>query len=668
MISNLSSHKIFDMHAGIDQQNRTPLSKIVSSENKAIKCSDQIHFGHEKKEELINLQKRIQHLHLETVNSKDPGNSNMLLTAIKTVGYILLSPVFLLIRGFQSFMSLFKDKTAPNKEISYTTEQFKELLIKNPNHPDCICYKLKISYDKLISDETKRQENPDLKGQKGEFYTKLMDLIQLIKDSHEKHPTNKRLEKLYSNIPQIGTLGLLSIENEITNDVLLKVIEIFKQKSPLNLINNDDEWFNFFHFLKNNQTTSSKWPESLTSLFNKVETQEDKAKFKDLIQIYASTDSVIFGHTNADTLFYNSKELIEKIGEKKFIALVNWLMSKEEPYTILQHDITPLSKSFTNVLQGLKESSSEEIKQFERTFHQWSDNFVQEYNERKILANLFGIGGRSKIKNQSFELDGLRTEKGNDAYVGLSVPDTILPLLSPILGDLIKTSEHKENLIDLKKSLENTNTTDLQIQICSNKPDHLKEEHHAWSQVRYKNYLLIGNRGLGSGEFPGILIFKINPENFKPENSSRYNLSIEPRYSYFFGINSDYLKQEYFQGLNPEFIGHIKLSPQSMGNCPWMGVKMNILSTLFIKSAYEDLEKGIPFKNIRKNRAPLFKGLIRKMMLPLRLNLLQNYLKKHNSKLSTQEPDRELLNKIAQKVEKKKWVKITEMMESFKEM
>ncbi|MBA3723115.1 MAG: hypothetical protein H0W88_12045 [Parachlamydiaceae bacterium] len=610
----------------------------------------------------------------ECIKERSFQNKRLHVLIFKTAIFAMFFPAFLIVKACYKYLYVksFFDQY-PVKPI-----ELDELIETYPNDPDLLTLRLSNQYFDFISRTSFQPET---------FYHTLRTHVDNIKENMRLHPKHVHARKLFKNCLNIHSLdyrGIVPNEQESEQDLKANSEQWFdffgyikKESEALKISENNDS--PFMRIFKNVKTIGSerKKLEALEKefevikvsqnlpfmrLFQKVKTAEDKANFR---AIYKFTS---FIHSPDESLVYNFFNGIHflaiqaHLGEDRTLAIINWLIDKEDIRLVTKYGNTPLSIFYTTILQNTPRPHKQNLVDLENRFLQIDEGFTQEYRDRKLLANIFGINGNTELRNIKISLDGFSLGDGSLADEDPfpfkhSLKQIIYPELKLVLKDLLQKSSYKDKIAQLQDLIEKKESADFSSLLCS-KFSSLETMGHGWSQVYYKGLLLLGNQGYGCGNYPGIIALKVNSEKFKSSNSSKFNLDIGIQSS-LFGLNRKaFLKQEYFEGLNPKWLGHFPLPYQRVGNCPWKAFKLNILSLLFIICAGEDLEKGESFNTLQKRCRGVCISITKEIVDQIRVRMLEKYLTKHSNPNCNQEIEYKLLNNIAVKASQKNWLNV----------
>lgn len=580
-------------------------------------------------------------------NEDTAQKPNSLKNAFKVCAIIALFPFLFATKA--AYKYLYVQSHFEKELAAHESKTLNHLLEKYPDDPDLKSLDLCQQYHAL---------KKEMKDQGNAFsYLKLKALIQDIQHLLLQFPEHQHAKELLKNILEIENHPLLNIQDE-------------------------KEWFDFVECLVS--LPISSFPDSFSKLFRMLETDKDKANFKLLIKNYIrymryggypssnfpQDASAVYIAIITQLNFKN------KYDEKEYIDLLNWLLDKadaENQNRIFVPSIrhTLLQIFYSHGLPRFKKPYTPELIALESRMINLDNGFAREFRERMLLALLFGLKGMSSIDPITFRLGGFRQETGilktesKDLHINSQLNEYVYPILQDTMKQLEQTDEHTEWLNQLNQMFSKDGIPEFDAHLCVNQTD--ISSPHAWSQVRYKEYLLIGNQGYGCGDYPGVLVFKINPLNFDPKNSTKFKITMasEPTASRFKkGFDKKFLKQDYFQNLDAEFIGHLRLPLQKVGNCPWKAVKLNLFSAMFALNAYDDLKAGKSFKKIEKNLKPVCNQFKKDLTQPIREKLLENYIKRHADGSYPREPDEKLLETIYKKAKKKNWTSICKMLEN----
>lgn len=586
-------------------------------------------------------------------------DSNCYQVALKIIACLTLLPFLLVTKACYKYfyVQTFLDAGHPSDDT------LEDLLEKYPHDSDLKSLEL-CQQHRLLKQEMKEKEEEE------EFsYQKFKDLIQNIQNLLKQHPEHKHAKDLLNHI-----LGIPLKKNSTDKD--WKEISDNISGTPLLNIQNDDEWFDLFELLLT--LPGNHYPESLSVLFKMLETNEDKANFKVLVNNY--TKYLAYGskysYLDAGNFYLAMISKLLNVSDKQYLDLLNWILDKEmaanqKAHYISKNAYTCLSLFYYQCLPLFQRPYPQEVADLEKRMINFDNGFTQEFNERRLLAVLFGLNGTTSIDSVSFELRGFIQQTGDlktnqsETHVNSQLNEYVYPILGDTLNKLMQNPNYANHLIQLNQVLSEDVLEDFEAQLCVNGTgDHRA---HAWSQVRYKDYLLIGNQGYGCGNFSGVLVLKINSKEFNPKNSCKLKLSLnsQPTSSFFReGPNQEFLKQEYFDKLDPQFVGYLSLPKQKAGNCPWKAIKLNLISSLFILNTFDELESGKSFTDIEKKLKPLCNHLKKELTHPVREKILENYLIRHTDDSCPQKPDEALLDRIYEKAKRKNWLTIQTMLQN----
>lgn len=587
---------------------------------------------------VFNLQSRV--LNIEEPITTRP---RFIIMTLKIVAFVLFFPILITIKACYKYLYVKGFIDQQKKYISLS-----KLLSAYPSDPDLICLNLCKEFGKFSG-----RNDTD----KATYYTRLRNHFLSVIDFCREHPEHAHGQELLKTILNFQTC-----------------VRVIFERS--------EDCFDFFKLIKKESLGQFVNPPSLYKVFEKVHSNENEKNFFLLCKVYFVVGVGLLSNTSLiySILPYSQYIVPTILNQEEYLGLIRWMIEKQQEeignfiyiysYGNYLFPQTLLQTFHHYYLRNFEKPYSQPVQDLEQRFLQLDQDLTLESQERVLLSNLFGIGGYSSLHGSRFSLEGFRLETrgvpGSQTFHPVSdLVDYVFPFLETTINRLSSRTGLKEPLELLQRTLRQS-PPDFHALVCGNPTDHPNKLPHAWSQVRYKEYLLIGNQGYASGEFPGIMIFKINPEKFDPANSKLLQLTKakSPMKRFFFSREpmSGYLNQEYFAELSPQWVGYIPLPYQKMANCPWKAFRLNLLSTLFILGGYESLKAGENPNLIVKRLGT--KSLINKLSRSIRKDLLQRYVTRH-SRGSGQQPDHDLLKKIADKAVKKRWSLFQRLLSPF---
>ncbi|MBA3722223.1 MAG: hypothetical protein H0W88_07470 [Parachlamydiaceae bacterium] len=562
---------------------------------------------------------KIFELHNEIKYSSNFSGVNALKhTVLKIAVIVILFPVFI---GIKACYKYFYVKAF----FELKTDRFNldDLINTYPNDPDLLSLRLSNQYIHLKFSTKEKTSS---------YYPQLRSLINQLKEIITLHPNHIHARALFREI--------FSLNFPI---------------SSIDLIKDDKDWFAFFD-LGLKESKLQKFPNnilpSFLNLFNQIKTDEDKTNFR---MIYELKSHIIFkDHSPIQNFLINTPTLIKLLGEDRLQDMLGWLLEKENRRTFSKvTNQTALMLFYQSFLNYVQKPYSKNIIDLEQRFLKHDDGFTEEYRDRNLLANIFGIFGTTNLQNiqMPFTFFPLQTgplNKNQDSRFKIALNQVIYSELEFVLNNLGQNSINKDRITQLQKFVESNESPDFSNLLCSPANNNGKYR-IPWSQVFYKGLLLIGSQRFGSE----ILALKVNPDKFNSSNYSKFNLDVY--HSSLWGRRKSFLKQDYFEGLSPKILGTIRLKNKKIKNYPWTTIKLNILSLIFIILASEELEKGESFEKLQKKYQNECLSITNEIVGKLRVRFLEKYLEKHSGISNKQEIDRTLLNNITFKAAEKNW-------------
>ncbi|MBA3723116.1 MAG: hypothetical protein H0W88_12050 [Parachlamydiaceae bacterium] len=586
----------------------------------------------------------------EVVNEKKFEKKPLYILILKTAIIAMFFPAFLIVKACYKYLyikSFFEQYNATPVSLDELIEAF-------PHDPDLITLKLSNQFDQFKKGTQQQPEN---------YYTDLLLLIDKIKENMQLNPHQEHANLLFKKCLNMGLVSTVPWLKE--ND------------SEGKFLINDEQWFDFYGFVQK-ESEALKLPSDINLTFieisKKIKTSEDKKNFRMIFEFGffgAVLDLTPMKYFIATISVLKQENCVWKghLEEDQCLEIINWLLDKEDIKQIPKNSQTPLAFFQEKVLKNTPQPYKQNILDLEKRFTQMDAGFTQEFNDRRLLANIFGIGGNTKIQNIFADMSGFPFETGILRDGELSpfkhnLNQIIYAELKLILGDSAQKSIYKDKLLQLQVLIDKKESPDFSSQLCVNATD-LVDQPHAWSQVFYKGFLLIGNQGYGCQDYPGIVAFKVDKDKFKSSNSTKFKLESDKLGS-LFGMSMAFLNQEYFEGLNASALGYLPRPSQRGSNCPWKAIKLNILSLLFIICSGEDLGKGESFKTLQKRHSSECLSIMREIVDQLKIRLLEKYLKKHSDLNCNQKIDNTLIKNLAEKAAYKKWTHVQRVLQDRK--
>lgn len=522
----------------------------------------------------------------------------------------------ILIKSAYRFLYLF-----PLKKMIHFNEKLNEIIQKYPDDLDLQLLKKSLFFEK----------NPYF-SVNSENFNEIKEIILLIRKILKNDPQHTHAKKFFD---RISHLFLTASFNE-----------------------NFTEFFDFY--VQNfSDKISSFWLEK----YGKIKSEQDREFFKFL---WNSIAYIYRNEINDENVLYyflfHGEQIINKSCDN-LIDGVNRLINenKNRLFYLRKWRSTDIDKqeygdsslfAFKRLLKKHADDAlSAQLVELSKKIELADDGFTQEFLERHLLSNFFGLDANTKINQTEYDLGGIHPF----SYKQFLKIDESFDYLSQNLKmfDIKKVLEklqkqhvvYESQLSHLNHILKNEAENHFHISTIT-----VGDMSHAVSQVKYKNFLFLGNRGGGSDPYPGILVFKIDGQKFNPKNGKSLLLN---KLSYFRYIK-DLLRQDYFKGLNAKFLGYIPLPYQWHKNCPWKAFKMNIFSTLLITQTADLLEKGEKFGKIKEKVLPCLK-LQKIVSHECRLQAFSHYLERHKRKVYSLGKDENIVEKIRGKAKKKGW-------------
>ncbi|MBA3720850.1 MAG: hypothetical protein H0W88_00440 [Parachlamydiaceae bacterium] len=471
-----------------------------------------------------------------------------------------------------------------------------------------------------ISNQLRLLENellPYNKGTKDAFSLKvIIKIIHALKEIQKNDPTHHHANFLLNNINENGSV-------------------------LCSLLKTDEEKLEFIDLLYQTYGKELRLPPKLAEFYQVLDNEYEKQRFyryfcineekpvflKNILLLCFGTTEDSF--TNLKKLpllsllirFYTGSEDVQSI--KAFEAIAQWIVEKDRKSVL-----TLANDNGYTVFQGIwnncilaypRDSIPQPIIKLSNKIEKIDNNFTLEIYYRKLLANLFGIDTNSIIADQAFTLASLFQFNNNHP---LHIPTFLKPFLEESIKELYKESIHQKTILEKAFPYLSQESNDHYNSF------HIIRDEHQINIVQFREYLLVGNQGMGCGEFSGITIFKMNEDKFNGQDINNFDFtSLEKEGK----ISSDFFEQPFLKDIESEYVGHIPLAAQNIENCPWKSWKASIISTLFILSSYDELQYK-SFESVQKSHEKDCKNLARALAVKVKTKVLQSYVHMHFNK------------------------------------
>lgn len=315
---------------------------------------------------------------------------------------------------------------------------------------------------------------------------------------------------------------------------------------------------------------------------------------------------------------------------KSFISFIDWMLDKI-PVQYCKEKVTIYELFARNCMNKFIENNlpiPQGINELYQKIKKLDNGFTSEIFYRELLANLFEVNGKTTLQECEIPLEGVTT------YL---IEDGFLQLLASLYGKAIRQciAENHPKILILKRMLQ---IADDKKYYYAYTQTSIKYEHCS-SRVRYREFLFLGNQGFGCGNFPGILVFKIDPNKFKDDHLEEIDVVCEKGEQ----INK-FFNQKPLVEMEAKAIGYIPFPEQTVGNCAPKSVSLSCFALAFLAYGYEQL-KTDHFNDVQKAFESECRSLHQELNNSVRNALLQEYEKRHREG-SKQPLDEALLTRI----------------------